>query len=72
MTLYPVDWLVIFLYGAGILTAALMLGEKHLPRRDISWPDVRCDGPSLAPPLFAANISAEHFVGLAGSGYVMR
>ena len=70
MILHAVDWLVVVLYGVGIMTAALLLARKKtqssegyfLAGRTLRWP-------FIGASLFAANISAEHFVGLAGSGY---
>jgi len=69
MTLHGLDWLVICLYAVGILSAGLLLARKpqstegyFLAGRSLRWP-------FIGASLFAANISAEHFVGLAGSGY---
>ena len=69
MTLQWVDWLVMGLYAAGILCAGFLLARKaqtsegyFLAGRALRWP-------FIGASLFAANISAEHFVGLAGSGY---
>lgn len=69
MTLQWVDWLVIGLYSAAILCTGFLLARKaqssegyFLAGRALRWP-------FIGASLFAANISAEHFVGLAGSGY---
>jgi len=69
MTLHLWDWLVIALYAAGIGFIAFFLVRKpktsegyFLANRSLRWP-------FIGASLFAANISAEHFVGLAGSGY---
>jgi len=69
MNLQPLDWLVIGLYAAALLTIASRVARKQessegyfLAGRSLRWP-------FIGASLFAANISAEHFVGLAGSGY---
>ena len=69
MTLQWIDWLVICLYAVTILSAGFLLARKtqssegyFLAGRALRWP-------VIGASLFAANISAEHFVGLAGSGY---
>ncbi len=69
MTLQWVDWLVICLYAVTILSAGFLFARKaqssegyFLAGRALRWP-------VIGASLFAANISAEHFVGLAGSGY---
>ncbi len=69
MTLNWADWLVIGMYAAAIATAGVLLSRRtntsegyFLAGRSLRWP-------FIGASLFAANISAEHFVGLAGSGY---
>lgn len=69
MTLSSLDWTIIGLYALVILSAGLFLARKaqssegyFLAGRSLRWP-------FIGASLFAANISAEHFVGLAGSGY---
>jgi len=69
MRLHPLDWLVIGLYGATIAGVGFRLTQKtqtseeyFLAGRQLRWP-------FIGASLFAANISSEHFVGLAGSGY---
>ena len=71
MTLQWIDWLVICLYAVTILSAGFLLARKtqssegyFLAGRALRWP-------VIGASLFAANISAEHFVGLAGSGYAV-
>jgi solute:Na+ symporter, SSS family len=69
MTLFPLDWLVIALYGVAIGVIGFLLVRKaktaegyFLAGRSLTWP-------FIGASLFASNISAEHFVGLAGGGY---
>lgn len=69
MTLHLLDWVVIAAYAAVVLLIALVVVRKpstsegyFLANRSLRWP-------FIGASLFAANISAEHFVGLAGSGY---
>ena len=68
MSLVLLDWLVIAAYGLTIAGIAFLLvrktstAEGYLAGRSLTWP-------FIGASLFAANISAEHFVGLAGSGY---
>lgn len=69
MSLWFSDWLVISLYGLAIAVIGFVLVRKSgtaegyfLAGRSLTWP-------FIGASLFAANISAEHFVGLAGSGY---
>src|ERR1017187_3105081 len=69
MTLQAVDWFAIGAYVLAIAAAAVFLSRRpkssedyFLAGRSLSWP-------FIGASLFAANISAEHFVGLAGSGY---
>ncbi|MEI7767815.1 MAG: hypothetical protein WCJ97_10330 [Phycisphaerae bacterium] len=69
MHLHALDWLVIAGYAAMVFVSAIFLVKKpqssedyFLANRQLRWP---CIGASL----FAANISAEHFVGLAGAGF---
>jgi solute:Na+ symporter, SSS family len=69
MVLQRIDWLAIGAYVVVIAAASLLLSRKpgssedyFLAGRSLRWP-------FIGASLFAANISAEHFVGLAGSGY---
>ncbi len=63
------DWLVIALYALAIAVVGFVLVRKSgtaegyfLAGRNLTWP-------FIGASLFAANISAEHIVGLAGSGW---
>ena len=69
MGLHPIDWCIISLYGASLFLIAVFLVKSpktsegyFLAGRSLRWP-------FIGASLFAANISAEHFVGLAGSGF---
>jgi SSS family solute:Na+ symporter len=69
MTLSLLDYLMIGLYGLAVGTVGFILVRKaksvegyFLAGRSLTWP-------FIGASLFAANISAEHFVGLAGAGY---
>ena len=69
MSLGSLDWMVIVLYGVVLAAIGFVLVRKtdsaegyFLASRALRWP-------FIGASLFAANISAEHFVGLAGAGY---
>ena len=69
MSLSGLDWLIVAIYLAVIAAAGLLLARKaqssegyFLAGRSLRWP-------FIGTSMFAAGISAEHFVGLAGSGY---
>lgn len=69
MNLHWADWTVIGTYAVVIGIAGVLLSRRtqspegyFLAGRSLRWP-------FIGASLFAANISAEHFVGLAGSGY---
>ncbi|MEI8374893.1 MAG: sodium/solute symporter [Planctomycetota bacterium] len=69
MSLWFSDWVVIALYGLVIAVVAFVLVRKSgtaegyfLAGRSLTWP-------FIGASLFAANISAEHIVGLAGAGW---
>ena len=71
MTLHSIDWLVILVYAGAVLVIGLFVVRRptsaesyFLAGRQLRWP-------FIGASLFAANISAEHFVGLAGSGYTL-
>jgi SSS family solute:Na+ symporter len=70
VSLQWIDWLAIGGYVLVIACASVLLSsaspsraeDYFLAGRSLRWP-------FIGASLFAANISAEHFVGLAGSGY---
>ncbi|MEI6464482.1 MAG: sodium/solute symporter [Verrucomicrobiota bacterium] len=71
INLNGVDWAIVALYAAAILSVGFLVGRKpanseayFLAGRSLRWP-------VIGASLFAANISAEHFVALAGSGFAV-
>lgn len=69
--LQSADWLIVALYAVTILAVGLFVGRRpsssesyFLAGRSLRWP-------VIGASLFAANISAEHFVALAGSGFAV-
>ena len=71
MNLHPLDWSIIAVYVVVIVTIGLYAARKpktsegyFLANRQLKWP-------FIGASLFAANISAEHFVGLAGGGFAI-
>jgi hypothetical protein len=69
MALQPIDWLAIGAYVLVIAAAGLLLSRKPRSSEDYFLAGRSLRWPFIGASLFAANISAEHFVGLAGSGY---
>jgi SSS family solute:Na+ symporter len=69
MTLRWIDWLAIGGYVLVIATASLLLSRRPRSSEDYFLAGRSLRWPFIGASLFAANISAEHFVGLAGSGY---
>jgi solute:Na+ symporter, SSS family len=71
MKLLALDWLIVSVYGVVVVGVGLLASRKattsesyFLANRQLRWP-------FIGASLFAANISAEHFVGLAGSGFAI-
>ena len=71
VTLQPLDWLVVAAYLAAVLFVGLVVVRRQagaegyfLAGRQLRWP-------FIGASMFASNISAEHFVGLAGSGFAI-
>jgi SSS family solute:Na+ symporter len=71
VTLHLLDWLVVAGYLATVLVIGLVLVRRQagaegyfLAGRQLRWP-------FIGASMFASNISAEHFVGLAGSGFAI-
>jgi SSS family solute:Na+ symporter len=69
MSLQWIDWVAIGAYVAVIACASLLLSRKPKSSEDYFLAGRTLRWPFIGASLFAANISAEHFVGLAGSGY---
>jgi SSS family solute:Na+ symporter len=66
-----IDWAIVVLYALTIVAIGLLVTKKpknseayFLAGRSLRWP-------MIGGSLFAANISAEHFVALAGSGFAV-
>jgi solute:Na+ symporter, SSS family len=70
MHLALLDWLVIGVYGVVIVTIGLRVGRKQHTSEGYFLAGRRLRWPFIGASIYAANISAEHFVGLAGCGYV--
>lgn len=71
MTFLPIDWIIILAYGVVIFAVGFFVVKKprtsegyFLAGRKLRWP-------FIGASLLASNISAEHFVGLAGGGYLV-
>jgi solute:Na+ symporter, SSS family len=69
MRLRLIDWLIISAYAVVVLTIGLTIARRRqtaesyfLAGRSLRWP-------FIGASLLASTISAEHFVGLAGSGF---
>jgi solute:Na+ symporter, SSS family len=69
MTLQWIDWVAIGAYVLVIACAGVLLSRKPKSSEDYFLAGRSLRWPFIGASLFAANISAEHFVGLAGSGY---
>lgn len=68
MIIGTIDWIVLFLYFAGLFAIAFYFSRKEknteqyfLANRNSKWYQIGLS-------IFAANISSEHLIGLAGSG----
>jgi SSS family solute:Na+ symporter len=66
-----VDWAIVAIYALLVVTIGLRAARRaatsegyFLANRQLRWP-------FIGASLFASNISAEHFVGLAGSGFAI-
>ena len=71
INLTGIDWAIVIFYAIVIVTVGLLVTRKpknseayFLAGRSLRWP-------MIGASLFAANISAEHFVALAGSGFAV-
>jgi SSS family solute:Na+ symporter len=69
MALHAIDWLAIVAYVLVIACASVLLSRRPKSPEDYFLAGRSLRWPFIGASLFAANISAEHFVGLAGSGY---
>ena len=71
MHLQPIDWIIVAIYAVLVVTIGLRAARRastsegyFLANRQLRWP-------FIGASLLASNISAEHFVGLAGSGFAI-
>ncbi len=71
INLTAIDWAIVAIYALVILSVGFLVTRKQqsseayfLAGRSLRWP-------MIGASLFAANISAEHFVALAGSGFAV-
>src|SRR5262245_1048534 len=71
MRLHPLDWLVIFVYAVVVLAVGTSVGRKYKTSEGYFLADRKLRWPFIGASLLASNISAEHFVGLAGLGFMI-
>ena len=71
MSLHPLDWSIILLYAAVVVTIGLGVVKRAETSEGYFLANRRLRWPFIGASLFASNISAEHFVGLAGSGFAI-
>lgn len=71
MVLHPIDWLVVGAYAVVVLTIGLYVVKKPKTSEGYFLANRRLRWPFIGASLFASNISAEHIVGLAGSGFAI-
>src|SRR5471032_3293089 len=69
MVLQAIDWVAIGAYILVIACAGILLSRRPKSSEDYFLAGRRLRWPFIGASIYAANISAEHFVGLAGSGY---
>jgi SSS family solute:Na+ symporter len=70
MPLASWDWAIIVVYAVAIVAIGLRAGRKQHTSEGYFLAGRRLRWPFIGASIYAANISAEHFVGLAGCGYV--
>ena len=66
---YTIDWIVIAIYVVVVFTIGFFLTKKPKSSEDYFLADRKLRWPFIGTSMLASNISAEHFVGLAGFGY---
>jgi len=71
MTLHALDWVVVGVYAAVVLTIGLYVVKKPSTGEGYFLANRRLRWPFIGTSLFASNISAEHIVGLAGTGFAV-
>jgi solute:Na+ symporter, SSS family len=63
------DWTVVAVYAVVVITIGLRAGRKQHTSEGYFLAGRRLRWPFIGASIYAANISTEHFVGLAGNGY---
>jgi SSS family solute:Na+ symporter len=71
ITFQPVDWIIILFYGAVIFTVGIFVVRKPVTTEGYFLAGRKLRWPLIGASMLASNISAEHFVGLAGGGYLI-
>ena len=71
ITFLPVDWIIVLIYAAVIFTVGFFIVRRPKTSEGYFLAGRRLRWPFIGASLLASNISAEHFVGLAGSGYLV-
>jgi SSS family solute:Na+ symporter len=64
------DWLIIGIYAVVVITIGLRAGRKQQTSEEYFLAGRQLRWPFIGASIYAANISTEHFVGLAGAAYV--
>ena len=65
------DWLIVVVYALVVVTIGLRAGRKQSSSEEYFLAGRKLRWPFIGASIYAANISTEHFVGLAGTAYVM-
>ena len=65
------DWLIVAVYALVVVTIGLRAGRQQSSSEEYFLAGRKLRWPFIGASIYAANISTEHFVGLAGSAYVM-
>jgi SSS family solute:Na+ symporter len=65
------DWLIIGVYAVIVVTIGLRAGRRQQTSEEYFLAGRRLRWPFIGASSYAANISTEHFVGLAGTAYVV-
>jgi len=63
------DWLIIGVYAVVVITIGLRAGRRQHTSEDYFLAGRKLRWPFIGASIYAANISTEHFVGLAGTAY---
>ena len=71
MTFWPIDWIIIGVYAAVIITVGVFVVKRPKTSEGYFLAGRRLRWPFIGASMLASNISAEHFVGLAGGGYLV-